>query len=226
MIRQRWGKDREPESCVGPLPSRFGASREGSKAVLPPMAIVWRCVLDVEAYAAAGRDVVVPRQDCPDCHSPMIFWSGYERRVRRSGQVWRIWVRRGKCKACGGRSHALLPAFGLIGRRHDVEVIGTAVVAVMAGVSIRSAAQAARVARSTVRSWCRRHRERARVALLVVVAMTTAWGMGGQSSLNTSEEVLALLVLAGVASADQGGLSFWPAVSLATGGAWLVPLPP
>jgi hypothetical protein len=162
----------------GPLPSRFAASGEGSKAVLPPLAIVWRCVLDIEAYAAAGRDVVVPRQDCPDCRVPMIFWSGYERRVRHVGRVWVIWVRRGKCNRCGGRTHALLPAFELIGRRHDVEVIGIAVTAVVWGVSVSAAARAAGVARSTVRSWCRRHQERARRALAMVVAVTAAVGMG------------------------------------------------
>lgn len=205
----------------GTPPVEIWRSREGPRAVFAPMAIVWRCVLDVEAYAAAGRDVVVPRQDCPDCGLPMIFWSGYERRVRRVARVWLIWVRRAKCRPCG-RTHALLPAFDLIDRRLDVEVIGVAVTGVISGVSIRSAARAAGVARSTVRSWCRRHRERARRALAVVVAMTAAIGTG----LSAPAEVLALLALGSLASADLGGLPFWPAVSFATDGAWLLPLPP
>jgi hypothetical protein len=31
------------------------------------VAIVWPCLLDVEAYAAAGMAVVVPRPGCPGC---------------------------------------------------------------------------------------------------------------------------------------------------------------
>jgi hypothetical protein len=152
----------------------------------------------------------------------MIFSSGYERRVRQVGQVWWIWVRRARCKACGGRSHALLPAFCLIDRRYDAEVIGVAVTGVLSGNSTRSAARAAGVERSTVRAWCHRHRDRARWALAVAVAMTGALG----ASQRFPVEVWALLALGGLASAGPGGLSFWSAVSFATGGDWLVPVAP
>ena len=78
------------------------------------MAMVWPCTMAVDAYAAAGREVVVPRPGCPARERPMIFWSGYERFVR-CGTDWRIWVRRAKCMTCQV-SHALLPAFCLLGR--------------------------------------------------------------------------------------------------------------
>ena len=77
------------------------------------VAIVWPSPLDVDAYAAAGRDVDVPRPDCPACGRTMIFWAGYQRDVR-VGSVRRIWVRRAKCVGCAV-SHALVPAFCLLG---------------------------------------------------------------------------------------------------------------
>src|SRR5258707_14012767 len=46
------------------------------------MAIVWPCPLTVDAYADAGREVEVPRPDCPSCAGPVVFWSGYRRYVR------------------------------------------------------------------------------------------------------------------------------------------------
>jgi hypothetical protein len=37
------------------------------------MAIVLPCTLSVDAYSAAGREVEVPRAQCPDCSEPMGF---------------------------------------------------------------------------------------------------------------------------------------------------------
>jgi hypothetical protein len=34
------------------------------------------CCLDVEGYAAAGRNIVVPRLPCPTSRRPLIFWWG------------------------------------------------------------------------------------------------------------------------------------------------------
>ena len=47
------------------------------------MAIVWPCPLSVDRYAASGREIEVPRPDCPQCGSAMTFWSGYWRHIRQ-----------------------------------------------------------------------------------------------------------------------------------------------
>ena len=80
-------------NAQGAPPPMSWSSREGPERRLTPMAILWPCQLSVEAYAAAGKEVAVPRQRCPTCGSLMIFRSGYRRCVR-SGAVFRIWVKR------------------------------------------------------------------------------------------------------------------------------------
>jgi hypothetical protein len=76
------------------------------------MAIVWPCTLSVDAYSAAGREVEVPRAQCPDCSEPM--GSG------RATSARAIRPPRGGClqdlgppgPLCGpAETHALLPAF-------------------------------------------------------------------------------------------------------------------
>lgn len=62
----------------------------------------------------------------------MVSWSGYERSVRVDGRCYRLWVRRARCAACLV-SHALVPAFCLLGRLHVVDSVGVAVMAVVAG---------------------------------------------------------------------------------------------
>lgn len=39
----------------GPLPISWSLWREGPKAVLPPVTIVWPCLLSVDEYLALGR---------------------------------------------------------------------------------------------------------------------------------------------------------------------------
>ena len=77
-----------------------------------PVAIVWPCLLPVDAYVAAGRRVEVPRPACPLCAGPLVFWSGYLRHVRAVGRCPKIFVPRVRCGLCRV-SHALLPAFVL-----------------------------------------------------------------------------------------------------------------
>src|SRR6266511_3591640 len=103
------------------LPSEL-ALREGPRRCWDTVAIVWPCLLGVDAYAAAGRAVKVPRPDCPGCERPMGFWSGYLRWVRY-GRARRIWVRRATCRGCRV-SHALLPAFVLARRLDAIAAIG------------------------------------------------------------------------------------------------------
>jgi len=123
------------------------------------MAIVWPTGLDVEGYAAAGREVVVPRPDCPGCRRPMRFWGWYERDVRVSSVViHRLLVRRARCCGC---THALLPGFLTWGRLDAVEVIGSAVATMCEGGGMRKVAEGLSLAHTTVRDWRRRFAERA-----------------------------------------------------------------
>jgi Domain of unknown function (DUF6431) len=123
------------------------------------MAIVWPTELDVDGYVAAGREVVVPRPDCPGCCKPMPFWGWYERDVRVSAEViHRLLVRRARC--CE-RTHALLPGFVTWGRLDAVEVIGSAVEAMCGGVGMRRAAEELELKHTTVRDWRRRFARRA-----------------------------------------------------------------
>jgi hypothetical protein len=142
------------------------------------MSIVWAWASSVEAYAALGKTVVVSRAVCPSCRGQMVFWSGYWRHVRVDANTgWRIWVRRGRCSSCRV-SHALLPSFCLAERGFGVEVIGPAVKEMAGGRGTGSVARAVGVAQSTVRGWCRRHRERSRVAHALAVMVGVVVGLG------------------------------------------------
>lgn len=187
------------------------------------MAIVWACRLSVEEYTSAGRGVVVPRCRCPACLAWMVFWSGYWRTVRAGG-CWRIWVRRARCSVCGV-SHVLLPSFCLVGRSYAVEVIGLAVSEVAGGRGTGGVARGVGVAQSTVRSWWRRHRDRARAAYAVGVSVAAMFGVG--MAVVPASDGLAVLAgldeLAGTAR-ESKELARWPAMSLVTCGMWLVPV--
>jgi hypothetical protein len=125
------------------------------------MAMVWPTGLDVEAYALAGREVVVPRPVCPGCGQPMRFWGWYERDVRVTAVViYRVAVRRARCGGCG-RTHAVLPGFVTWGRLDAVEVIGWAVETACGGVGMRRVADRLGLCHTTVRDWRRRFCQRA-----------------------------------------------------------------
>jgi transposase-like protein len=207
----------------GVPPSRVGTLGEGPQRRFAPVAIVWACQLSVEEYMAAGRGVVVPRCRCPACLAWMVFWSGYWRSVRAGGS-WRIWVCRARCSVCGV-SHVLLPSFCLVGRSYAVEVIGLAVSEVAEGKGTGRVARAVGVAQSTVRSWWRRHRDRARAAYALGVSVAATLGVGMAAAPSSVEmAVLADLdELAGTAH-ESKELARWPAVSLVTCGMWLVPV--
>jgi Domain of unknown function (DUF6431) len=123
------------------------------------MAIVWATGLDVDGYVAAGRELVVPRPDCPGCRQPMRFWGWYERDVRVTAEVIRrLSVRRARC--CE-RTHALLPGFVMWGRLDVVAVIGSALEAMCGGVGMRRVAEGLGLKHTTVRGWRRRFVRRA-----------------------------------------------------------------
>jgi hypothetical protein len=125
------------------------------------MAIVWPTTLSVETYSAAGKNVEVPRADCPSCAAPMTFWSGYWRFVRQTGHDHRIWVTRGRCTPCDD-THALLPAFVAKNRLDSVETIGLTLEAVCSAArGVQRAADQLGVPSTTVRGWVRRFSQRA-----------------------------------------------------------------
>jgi len=144
-----------PNARDPPCHSLVAEVQEGSKAVLPPMAIVWACPSSVDAYAAQGRSVEVPPARCPTCTATMSPWSGYWRFVREAGRCHHVFVVRGCCQACR-RTHALLPAF-LVRNRLDVaETIGAVLEVVNARrTGVRPAAKLAEVPHTTARGWVR-----------------------------------------------------------------------
>lgn len=188
------------------------------------VAIVWPCSLSVEAYAAAGRTVQVPRPACPDCGRPMGFWSGYQRYLRR-GRVYRIWVRRAKCRTCQA-THALLPSFVLLRRLDVVEVIGGALERALAGVGLRPVAAALDVPHTTVRDWRRRFRARAPVLAAGLAALVVELGVAAIARRAAGAEAAALGALAAVWERVRCRLGpatpgRWQLAALVTGGGWL-----
>jgi hypothetical protein len=152
----------------------------------------------------------------------MGFSSGYWRDVRVSREVsWPIWVRRARCRRCGTRP-ALLPSFCSVYRRYAVAVMGSAVEAHVAGVSLRAVAARAGLNEPAVRLWCRRFRDRAEVTAAVVA------GLGGLVGVTAGLAEAAVLSALQAAVAPvcetQEGLERWSMISAWTGGMWLAPL--
>lgn len=101
-------------------------------------------------------------------------WGGYWRFVR-AGVTWRVWFARARCQPCA-QSHALVPAFCLLGRLDTVEVIGPALAAGVSGWADRAVSERVDVAETTVRGWRRRHRARAALLVAGVVAVVVSLG--------------------------------------------------
>ncbi|MGH9187361.1 MAG: hypothetical protein ACRD0U_16345 [Acidimicrobiales bacterium] len=186
------------------------------------MAIVWPCSLSVDEYLAEGRDVEVPRPDCPGCAGAMSFWSGYERSVRCGGPCLRLWVRRARCTLCRA-SHALVPSFCLVGRLDVVEVIGEVVAAVVGeGEGVRPVAARLNVPHTTARDWVRRFARRS--AMLAAGFAAVAVDMSGLAPvLGVDPAGRALATMASAfaavgARAGPGLPGLWPFAGLVTGG--------
>lgn len=187
------------------------------------MAIVWACALSVDEYVAAGREVSVPRPDCPGCSAAMAFWSGYERAVR-DGPAVRIWIRRARCRGCR-TSHALVPSFCLLGRLDVADVIGVVIAAVVGdGRGVRPVATEADVPHTTARDWVRRFRRRAEVLAAAFAAVVVELA-GSAPSLPPCRTVavqsLAVIRAAFAAALARAGpalRSLWCFVAVVTGG--------
>lgn len=130
----------------------------------------------------------------------------------------------GQCRPCG-RSHALLPAFCLVGRLDRVEVIGFVLARVADGWGVRRAAAEVDVPHSTARDWRRRHRARA-PALAVGLAGLVAALSGPPLRLAADPERAAVEAAGACWRASRRRFrertpSLWRLWSLVTGGAAL-----
>jgi hypothetical protein len=177
------------------------------------VAIVWPCPLTVDAYAEAGRQVEVPRPDCPSCAGPLVFWSGYRRHVRAADRCRKVFIPRVRCRACRV-SHALLPAFVLAWRLDAAETIG-AVIALVAGggCGVRPAAARAGVPHTTARGWCRRFAVRAPGLGAGFAALAVE--LGGQAVTPPPGAARFALAAIGAAYGAAAGLPGWAGL-----GAW------
>jgi hypothetical protein len=188
------------------------------------MAIIWPCPLALEAYAAAGRDVKVPRAACRECRQPLIFWSGYPRFVRSGAVAVRIWVRRGRCAPCS-RTHALLPSFLLLRRLDEVSIIGIALARGVNGMGQRTIATALGIAHTTVRDWRRRHKARApALAAGFAAAAVALSGMSTTLSGDHERAALEALAAAWIRAEQRFGAGVgdaWRFAATVTGGGWL-----
>ncbi|MHB1535760.1 MAG: hypothetical protein ACYC1D_14370 [Acidimicrobiales bacterium] len=189
------------------------------------MSIVWPCKLNVDAYVAAGREVTVPRPDCPGCGVAMGRWGGYERKLR-VGVDRVVWFRRVRCEPCAV-SHAMIPAFCLVGRLDGVEVIGPALAAGVSGSPDREVAERIDLPVTTVRGWRRRHRDRAPLLVAGVVAVVVGLGavaprLSGDPERASVEVVGALWAAAKARLGERAGPA-WRCWAVVTGGTALAP---
>ena len=179
------------------------------------MAIVWPCTQSVDAYAAAGREVEVPRLPCPSCLGPMRFWSGYARYVRHEGRTHKIWIARGQCAPCGG-THALLPAFVMRNRLDSAETIGVALETVALGEGgVLPTAKSLGLPHTTVRGWVRSFRCRAAALARSFAALAVELGGEALTPLNDpGHDALAAIGAAWRAAAGAAGMVGRGAVAL------------
>lgn len=144
----------------------------------------------------AGKQVAVPRQQCPTCQRWLAGWGGYWRWLRAPLLVERIWIRRGRCSTCR-RSHALLPDLVLQRRLDVVDVIGRALATKLTSrLGLRPIAEQLDVPHTTVRAWWQRFRLRSPkllahcTALAVALDGTAVSVTAGATSERTALDVL------------------------------------
>jgi len=98
---------------------------------------------------------------CPSCQGTLGPWGWARERVtRRFSGDWRWRPRRARCRGCRG-THVLLADVCLMRRQDEVEVIGWAIEAHVAGEGHRPIAGRLGVPVGTVRGWLRRFDQRA-----------------------------------------------------------------
>ena len=111
--------------------------------------------------AGVEAELVGGRLGCPSCRGMLGPWGHGVERVLRCALGGRLLrPRRARCRECEG-THVLLPEVVLLRRRDEVAVIGSAIVARVAGEGHRPIAERLAVPKDTVRGWLRRFAERA-----------------------------------------------------------------
>lgn len=159
-----------------------------------------------------------------DCGGVLRPWGrARERALRQAGGGEdRRSPRRSRCSSCR-RTHVLLPADSLLGRRDAVGVIGVALMARAAGSSIaRAAARVLGVPFATVRGWLRRFAvvadaERARFTVLAH-DLDPQLGAIGATGSSFGDAVEAIGVAARAAALRFGPVDAWQLAASATGG--------
>jgi hypothetical protein len=190
------------------------------------MTIVWPCPLSVDAYVSAGREIEVPRPDCPACSAPMTRWSGYQRDVRIAEQFAKAFIARARCKPCRV-THALVPSVLLASHYDPVEVIGAVLCDVAFGRSgvLRPAAARAGVGRSTARSWVQRFvRAARRIAVSFAGLAVTLGAAVPELRRETAAAAVAAIEAAFSAACSLpgwAGTSRWSFASAVSGGGLL-----
>jgi transposase-like protein len=189
------------------------------------MAIVWPCPLSVDAYVEAGREIELPRPDCPSCALPMGSWSGYSRIVREGERDRVIFVPRFRCSNCSV-THALLPCFVLVGRLYVTETIGSVIESVLDERSgVRPAARSFAVPHTTAREWLRRFGARARELAVSFAALAVELGAEARAPLEDAapDALFNLRASFGQASELPGWLvlGLWRFASAVSGGGLL-----
>ncbi len=189
------------------------------------MAIVWPCVLSVDEYLAAGRELELSRPVCPGCSGTMTFWSGYTRSLRTGERCVRLWVPRARCSPCR-TTHALLPAFVLLRRLDTVETIGAVLDDVVDGPhGVRPVAKRLDVPHTTARGWVRRFAERAEQLSVAFAALAVE--LGGETVgpvVGKARRALAAMTAGSDAAFSLPGwqaLGRWRFISAVVGGSLL-----
>jgi transposase-like protein len=169
--------------------------------------------VQVESQLSVGALV------CP-CEGVLGGWGHARARTVIGGdRVVRVRPRRGRCRRCGV-THVLLPAGMLVRRGHAVEVIGRVLELAAAAVPARRIARGLGLARSTVRGWVARFRERVEVILGHFVGWVV-W-LAGDLRRDTSgpsvADAVTMVMAAAEAAATVVGLDRWQFAAAATGG--------
>ena len=152
----------------------------------------------------------------------MSWWSGYRRHVRVAGVCHRIFVPRVRCGSCE-KTHALLPAFVLVGRLDVAESIGQVIAEVAGGRSgVRPLAARLGVPYTTARGWWRRFAAGALRWAVVLSALAVELGEDAVRPLSSPTRwALAALGAAWRAATGLPGwlsVGLWRFVSAVTGG--------
>ena len=136
---------------------------------------------------------------CPSCRGVLGPW-GYarERVTRRFSGDWWWRPRRARCRGCRG-THVLLAEVCLLRRQDEVEVIGAAIEAHVAGEGHRPIAARLGVAAETVHGWLRRFDQRAEQVRAHFTRRAVALDPGLGSVLSAGSVVADALEAIGVA---------------------------